>query len=218
MRLTVETISRFRRFVEYFDSIAIALAPLGLLAVAICLRPKYWLSYTAALIIGFIVFYPFRHDMIRRIGTPLATFLEKRLITGAIVICFALILVKQSTLGMVILLAGFGLSHGIIFWTRTDDMYVMITWLAFPTEYGRPPDYIELFGKKYVDWEGDRVLCHVYRFRYGEETSTGITRPVTFSFCDEMGSLSLDEVIEKYRSWHLDVGKKVIERDTKETE
>jgi hypothetical protein len=140
-------------------------------------------------------------------------FLDTKLISVGIVIAVVLFLIKQRLLVMSELVALTALCWGIQFWTRTDEMYCMISWLAHPLEYGSPPDEISLLGTERIAWDGHPDTCFVFRYRFGDVVSAGITRPVVFSFMEPMGDLNMSEVIERYREWYQSDGRAAIDRD-----
>lgn len=83
-------------------------------------------------------------------------------------------------------------------------MFAMINWLCFPTEYGRPPDEIQLIDDRYRDWPGESgpIRCQLFRFRYGNDWNIGITGPLTFALGDQdLDGKSPDEVYSVYEKW-----------------
>lgn len=69
----------------------------------------------------------------------------------------------------------------------TDPMCEMITWLRYPTEWGRWPDEIEEIDARRIPWPGKQgqVDCRLYRYRYGDVWETGLTGPITFSLGEQ---------------------------------
>lgn len=101
--------------------------------------------------------------------------------------------------------AYFSLALGIIFWAASDPMFEMVVWLAFPTEFGRVPDEIQLFDTRMVDWPDCdfTIRAHLFRFRYDDEWDYGITGPLTFAFGDQnFEGKSPEEIYSAYAGWY----------------
>ena len=210
-----QTFIRLRRYIER-DGYLLIIIPIGFCCLGIQAYPRNALTFPLVLVAGFLLPYPFKNWLIRKIDTRIMKFLDRRFIEIGLGIGFLLLLLKQREHFMLEVTAAYALNLGIQFWTRTDEMYVMISWLAHPLEYGTPPDEISLLCKTYIDWNGKSEPCYVYRFRYGENISAGITRPIVFSLMDPMGDLSPVEVVEKYRQWYESDGRQALERDSSE--
>ncbi len=101
--------------------------------------------------------------------------------------------------------AYFSLSLGLVFWAASDPMFEMVEWLAFPTEFARVPDEIQLFDTRMIDWPGCdfQIRAHVFRFRYDDRWDCGITGPLTFAFGDqEFEGKSPEEIYAAYAGWY----------------
>jgi len=101
--------------------------------------------------------------------------------------------------------AYFSFSLGLIFWAASDPMFEMIQWLAFPTEFGRVPDEIQLFDTRRIDWPGCdyQIRAHLFRFRYDDTWDYGITGPLTFAFGDHnFEGKSPEEIYAAYATWY----------------
>lgn len=104
-----------------------------------------------------------------------------------------------------VLVAYLSLSVGLIFWASSDPMFEMAQWLAFPTEYGRLPDDIELFDSRMIDWPGldFTIQAYLFRFLYDGQWEFGITGPITFSLGDQnFNGKAADEIYAAYASWY----------------
>jgi len=96
-------------------------------------------------------------------------------------------------------------SLGLIFWAASDPMFEMVQWLAFPTEFGRVPDEIELFDTRMVDWPGCdyQIRAHLFRFRYDDAWEYGIAGPLTFALGDQnFEGKSPEEIYSAYAAWY----------------
>jgi hypothetical protein len=101
--------------------------------------------------------------------------------------------------------AYFSLALGIIFWAASDPMFEMVDWLAFPTEFGRVPDEIQLFDTRMVDWPNCdfQIRAYLFRFRYDDEWDYGITGPLTFAFGDSnLEGKPPEEIYAAYADWY----------------
>ncbi len=109
----------------------------------------------------------------------------------------------------VVIAAYFSLSLGLIFWAASDPMFEMVDWLAFPTEFGRVPDEIQLFDTRLVDWPGCEypIRVRLYRFRYDGDWGYGITGPLTFALGDQdFEGKSPEEIYSAYAEWYAQEG------------
>ena len=101
--------------------------------------------------------------------------------------------------------AYFSLSLGLIFWAASDPMFEMVDWLAFPTEFGRFPDEIQVFDTRRINWPGRDypIRAHRYRFRYDGDWAYGITGPLTFALGDQdFEGKSPKEIYSAYADWY----------------
>lgn len=92
---------------------------------------------------------------------------------------------------------------GIHFWLVNSREYEFIDWLSSPLEYGKVPDEIHCVLKKTVTWNGYSEKCYVYKFRYEDQWSGGITGPITFSLLENrLGSMSGQEILDAHKEWY----------------
>lgn len=206
------SIIRFQRYFQRHGFI-VGMTPIMLLALALYFRPHQWLTCLVLCVGCSLATFPFRHFLVKQIGKPLMDFVDTKFMPLGIVVTFVLVVTRQNSIvfpGLVAFSAAF---FGTQFWTRTDEIYAMVCWLADPLEYGRPPDDISLLCTEKINWDGTDQTCYLFKYRYGNEVSAGISRPVVFAFMEPMGDLSPADLIEKYRTWYVTDGLKAIERD-----
>jgi len=93
-------------------------------------------------------------------------------------------------------------------------MSEMCSWLAFPTEFGRPPDKIELYDKRFIFWPPTNDKRNVWLFKYtylprnaSEEIDIGISMvgSVTFAlFGEDTADLKPEDVYALHCCWELE--------------
>lgn len=208
------------RFQRYFkrQGFVGGMSPVWASLLAIYYRPQDWFIYPLVSMGLFLGSYPFRNLLIKQIEKPLMHFLDTRFLEVGIVLILMLIFTANRAWTNFVLVGLCATYFGIQFWTRTDELYAMVCWLAHPLEYGKPPDDISLLCTRKVIWGDVHDTCYLFKFRYGDEVSAGITRPIAFSLMEPIGERSPDEIIEQYRLWYQSEGLKVIERDARGTE
>ena len=112
--------------------------------------------------------------------------------------------------------AYYSLALGLIFWAASDPMFEMVEWLAFPTEFGRVPDEIQLFDARRIDWPGYDfpIDAQLFRFRYGDKWDYGLTGPLTFAFGDNnFEGKPTEEIYAAYADWYekQGIGEKIVD-------
>ena len=104
---------------------------------------------------------------------------------------------------------------GALFWSASEPMYEMMCWLAFPTEWKRFPDEIQLFDQRTIEWPNRRrpVACSLFRFRYDDKWSYGIVGPITFALFDQdFDGKPPEAIYAAYAKWYQAGVGKLIER------
>ena len=88
--------------------------------------------------------------------------------------------------------------------------------MVHPSEYGEPPDDIQLWHAEFIKWTADEwKLVKLWRCRFGDKWSVAITGPVTFSIDDgTFGTRSTSEVLQRYRDWYNQEGIGTLMSDT----
>ncbi len=81
-------------------------------------------------------------------------------------------------------------------------------WLEFPTEYGQPPEAIELIDGSRRNWPGKGpTQCWLFRCRKRAEDAwdVGIVGPTTFVlFGKQLADLPIEQMYQHYENWQSD--------------
>jgi hypothetical protein len=99
---------------------------------------------------------------------------------------------------------------------RTGDfkaMAEMCSWLAYPTEYGAPPDEIELYDTRRIYWPPTKDTRRVWLFKYcykageartKEDVGIGMVGSITFALFGEVtAKMSPEDVYSLHCCWEL---------------
>ncbi len=90
----------------------------------------------------------------------------------------------------------------------------LAVWLAEPTQFGIPPQKLELFDERRQFWPGftSEVDCFLFRFTYtvtvdgGERSlaNIGIAGPLAHAFLADMADLPPDDIYAAYAGWQAE--------------
>jgi hypothetical protein len=91
----------------------------------------------------------------------------------------------------------------------------LAVWLAEPTQFGIPPQKLELFDQRQQFWPGftGEVDCFLFRFTYqatiagqGERSlsNIGIAGPLAHAFLADLADLSPDDIYAAYAGWQAE--------------
>ncbi len=91
----------------------------------------------------------------------------------------------------------------------------LAVWLAEPTQFGIPPQKLELFDQRRMFWPGftGEVDCFLFRFTYqatiagqGERSlsNIGIAGPLAHAFLADLADLSPDDIYAAYAGWQAE--------------
>jgi hypothetical protein len=85
-------------------------------------------------------------------------------------------------------------------------MAEMSSWLQHPNELGRPPDKLELYDTRILDWPPtkDRRRLWLFRYESGDDVGFGLVGSITFSLFGEVtGELSAEDAYALHCCWEL---------------
>ena len=86
----------------------------------------------------------------------------------------------------------------------------LCAWLAAPTQFGIPPQSIELAEHRAMYWPGfdEEQDCYLFRFVYelpqGKLANLGLAGPVEHAFATDLTHMALDDVFAMFAGWHAE--------------